>query len=175
MTAHDSSNREAVWSYPKASSGVGVDWITVTVNAGEITGEINFGLDVLEIQPTSEPTDLPPAQTCTDKEKFIRDLTIPDGTRIEPGATFTKSWRFRNDGTCTWNPTYAVVSVSSFSLLDPNLMTRSTSVAPGETIDISMEMQAPLVDGVYEGFWKLRNDRGAPRGEPQPWRACPRE
>jgi hypothetical protein len=160
VTAHDTTNQEAIWSYPKLSSGVGVGWITVTVNAGEITREINFGRDVIEVLPTPEPTDLPPVQTCTDKAEFVRDVTIPDGTRIDPGATFTKTWRFRNDGTCTWNPNYAVVSVSSFSLLGPKLVTLATSVAPGEAIDISMEMQAPLVDGVYEGFWKLRNERG---------------
>jgi hypothetical protein len=33
-------------------------------------------------------------------------------------------------------------------------------VEPGEVIDISVDMKAPLLEGSYEGYWKLRNDEG---------------
>jgi hypothetical protein len=160
VTAHDSTSQNALWTYPKSGSGAGVGWITVTVGAAEIVRDINFGRDYLEIPPTAEPTEMPPSPVCTDAASFVRDVTIPDGTRFDPGESFTKTWRLRNEGTCTWNPDYAAVSVASFSLIGPTLMTLPTSVSPGSTIDISMEMQAPLIDGAYEGFWKLRNDSG---------------
>src|SRR5687768_151168 len=43
-----------------------------------------------------------PASTC-DLARFIKDVSIPDGTVFAPGASFTKTWRMRNEGTCTWS------------------------------------------------------------------------
>ncbi len=47
--------------------------------------------------PVASPTPL-----C-DLGQFVRDVTIPDGTSFTPGATFTKTWRIRNSGTCNWS------------------------------------------------------------------------
>jgi len=35
-----------------------------------------------------------------------------------------------------------------------------STVAPGQTVDISVEMTAPATPGKYTGNWKLRNDKG---------------
>ena len=35
--------------------------------------------------------------------------TIPDGTIMQPGETFQKTWRLKNNGTCTWNSSYKIV------------------------------------------------------------------
>src|SRR5512147_1411150 len=50
-------------------------------------------------QPTLAPvaTNTPvqsPTPAC-DSALFVKDVTIPDGTQIEPGATFKKTWRLR--------------------------------------------------------------------------------
>jgi len=45
------------------------------------------------------PSGVMAAQTCSDWAQFIADVTEPDGTRYDPGATFTKTWRLRNIGT----------------------------------------------------------------------------
>ena len=47
---------------------------------------------------------VPPTATC-DLAQFVRDVTVPDGTTFLPGATFTKTWRLKNAGTCTWSGT----------------------------------------------------------------------
>lgn len=39
-------------------------------------------------------------------------------------------------------------------------MPLSTSVAPGQTVDISMNFAAPLIAGDYRGSWQIRNERG---------------
>ena len=49
------------------------------------------------------------AQYCTDRAQFVTDVTVPDGTKYDPGATFTKTWRLRNVGTCTWTTAYTMV------------------------------------------------------------------
>ncbi len=35
--------------------------------------------------------------------QFISDVTIPDGTTIAADDNFTKTWRLKNIGSCTWN------------------------------------------------------------------------
>ena len=41
-----------------------------------------------------------------------------------------------------------------------NLMTLPTEVAPGQTIDLSMNFIAPVIEGKYRGNWQIRNDKG---------------
>ena len=48
------------------------------------------------------------AWTC-DWAQFIADVTVPDGTTYTPGATFQKTWRLKNIGTCTWTTSYALI------------------------------------------------------------------
>src|SRR5574338_1618752 len=56
----------------------------------------------------------PPTPVC-DQAQFVRDVTIPDGTVFAPGATFTKTWRIKNAGTCTWSG-YSLVFDSGDSM-----------------------------------------------------------
>ena len=51
--------------------------------------------------PVVLPTIKPPAGTVTtgcDNSAFITDVTIPDGTVIPAGQSFTKTWRVSNTG-----------------------------------------------------------------------------
>jgi hypothetical protein len=34
--------------------------------------------------------------------RFVKDVTFPDGTTVQPGSVFLKTWRIRNDGTQRW-------------------------------------------------------------------------
>ena len=35
-----------------------------------------------------------------------------------------------------------------------------TEVAPGESIDLTMNFKAPIIEGDYRGNWQIRNDKG---------------
>lgn len=95
-----------------------------------------------------------------DSAKFESE-TIPDGTSELPGATFTKTWTLKNTGSCTWNANYAIVFVSGESFGAPASKQLTTgTVAPGETVQISVDMKAPTTPGEYKGVWKLRNGSG---------------
>lgn len=37
-----------------------------------------------------------------DRSRFVRDVTIPDGTKLYVGEKFTKIWEIQNVGTCVW-------------------------------------------------------------------------
>jgi hypothetical protein len=108
---------------------------------------------------TSGPVVIP--TTACDAAQFITDVSIPDGTVFSGGATFTKTWRLKNIGTCTWNSSYALVYDSGTSLGGASSVPLSGAVAPGGSIDVSINLQAPSGDGTYRGFWGLTNASGA--------------
>jgi Ig-like domain-containing protein len=107
-------------------------------------------------------TPVPPLQPVTrcDAASFESDVTYPDGATVSRGSTFTKIWRLKNIGTCTWSNSYAIVFVSGEKLGAPDAVSLSGSVGPGQTIDIPVNLTAPNAEGRYRGDWKLRNSSG---------------
>ncbi len=127
------------------------------------------------LPPTQTPlpsfTPLPtftPIPTATpipcNRAGFVADVTIPDGTIIPPGATFTKVWRLKNNGTCTWNINYSVVFSGGDRMGGASPTPLTTNVAPGETVDISITFTAPTTEGKYRSNWKLRAPDGTEFG-----------
>ena len=124
------------------------------------TSTLNFPTSTLAVSNTSAvSTTPPPTQNC-DVAQFIDDVTIPDGTVLDPNEDFTKTWRLKNVGTCTWTSSYAVVFSSGDSMNGPVTQALIGNVNPGQTVDISVELTAPAAGGSYKGFWKLRNAAG---------------
>lgn len=122
-------------------------------------------------QPTVNLTLFPPTGTTAptvpagtpsgDNATLWADVTIPDGTNIDPGAGFTKTWRLKNSGTTTWlKDAYDVVHISTDAIQSVAEVNVPKDVPPGETIDISVEMTAPTTNGTHTSYWRLRNDRG---------------
>ena len=119
------------------------------------------------------PTDEPPTPTVTltptitqtttpcDRAAFVTDVTIPDGEELQPNESFTKTWRLKNDGSCTWTSSYALIFDSGDSMSGPaSKQLTSGTVAPGASMDISVNLTAPSSPGTYKGYWKLRNGSG---------------
>lgn len=107
-------------------------------------------------------TPVPPLQPVTkcDAASFVSDVTYPDGSIVSRGTTFTKIWRLKNVGTCTWTTSYAIVFVGGEQFGAPSAVSLPGSVGPGQTIDISVNLTAPNADGRHRGDWKLRNASG---------------
>jgi hypothetical protein len=110
------------------------------------------------------PTPVPATATATpipcDWAGFVSDVTIPDNTEIMVGQTFTKTWRLKNIGTCTWSTSYKLVFMSGDSMNAPATKALSSSVAPGKTIDVSANLKAPSSTGTYQGNFMLQNASG---------------
>jgi hypothetical protein len=121
----------------------------------------------LSLVPTASPivvntfTSVPPLTsapvTLCDAAAFVSDVTYPDGAGVTLGGTFTKIWRLKNIGTCTWTTSYAIVYVSGERFGAPSAVALPTSVGPGQTVDVAVNLTAPNQNGHYRGFWKLRN------------------
>lgn len=108
------------------------------------------------VPPTATPVPIP----C-DRAQFVSDVTIPDNTSIGTGTTFVKTWRLRNNGSCTWTSGYALVFYNGDAMSGPPFAPITTgTVPPGSTIDISVTLIAPITPGTYKGNWRLRNTGG---------------
>ena len=107
-------------------------------------------------------TNVPPLQPVTrcDAASFISDVTYPDGSIVAPGSPFTKIWRVRNSGTCTWNTNYDLVYVGGERFSSPSAVAVPGTVAPGQTVDLAVDLVSPTRSGSYTGYWKLRNSSG---------------
>ena len=121
------------------------------------------------IQPTLTFTNtaIQPAPTATQAvsgvcnwASFVSDISVPDGTRFTANARFTKTWRLKNIGTCTWTTAYSLIFDSGDSLSGPASVSMPRDVAPGETVDISVNLIAPGYPVVYMSYWKLQSGSG---------------
>jgi hypothetical protein len=150
-TANASSLLPGTWTYP----AIDVGSQTVELKAGENKLGVNFGWDYQFLPGTAGSNN---DGACTYKAAFIADITVPDNTVFAPGASFVKTWRVRNDGTCAWGKDYALSSlafVGGNPLGAPEGVALPGNVQPGNTADISVSMTAPVTPGVYRSEWKL--------------------
>ncbi len=114
--------------------------------------------------PTSTPPNTPTPPAPCNAAEFVSDVTIPDNTVLLPGAGFVKTWKLKNVGTCTWNRSYSVVYVTGHSMGTTLQFPLTTSVAAGQTGNISISLVAPLESGNWIGWWKLQDASGAQFG-----------
>jgi hypothetical protein len=107
------------------------------------------------------PTNTAVPTTYCDWVAFVKDVTIPDGMQLSAGEVFTKTWRLQNRGTCTWTPDYMLVYTSGDQMGSTTAVRLSSNVAPGQTVDVSVTLTAPAVNGYQRSYWMLRNPSGA--------------
>jgi hypothetical protein len=112
------------------------------------------------ITPPNTAPPLPSATSNCNVMDFVDDVTIPDGTVMTPGQTFTKTWRLKNIGTCAWTTSYAVVFSTGDAMNGPSAQALTGIVNPGQTVDISVNLTAPAGTGDFTGNWKLRDASG---------------
>ena len=102
---------------------------------------------------------LRPEQACSDRAEFVEDVTIPDNTSIPAGTTFTKTWRVKNTGTCTWTHEYSLYLVGRIPGADfYQKLKLEENVSPNQIIDISVELTAPSIQGIARWEWMLQNE-----------------
>jgi len=114
--------------------------------------------------PHVGPPAGPPAGTCARglAARFVKDVTIFDGTQMAPGTRFTKIWRLKNVGEVAWPPGTRMLFVGgdqmSTEMSVP--LARASPVMPGDEVDVAVEMWAPSDIGRYLGYWRLMGPHG---------------
>lgn len=122
------------------------------------------------LTPTPSPTSSPtPDLTATYAAGCIFDLEIVSEPAIYPavlmpGQQFTKRWEIQNTGTCPWPDGSELVLVSGDEL---NVQQVSVihPLAPGESEEISVTMQAPEEYETYTDVWQVQDSLGNPVGD----------
>ena len=89
---------------------------------------------------------------------MIEDVTVPDNAQMTRGAKFTKTWRFVNNGKCNWSG-YTIAFVAGDRMASPDSAPVPATEA-GKTVDVSVELTAPSLDGSYTGYFELKNANG---------------
>ncbi|MGM0374751.1 MAG: NBR1-Ig-like domain-containing protein [Chloroflexota bacterium] len=116
----------------------------------------------IQLYPTLTPT---PREDCINRLRFEKDISIPDGTRVEPGQSIVKRWLVTNAGTCNWNENYTVKLVSGPDLGAP----RSQNLYParnGQQVILQMTFTAPDEAGQYISTWQALDPQGNRFGDP---------
>jgi uncharacterized protein YkwD len=96
--------------------------------------------------------------SCQDSAILLEDVTVPDNAVMPRGGKFTKTWRFMNSGKCNWSG-YTIAFVAGDRMETPD----SALIPPteaGKTVDVSIELTAPSLDGSYTGYYELKNANG---------------
>ena len=115
------------------------------------------------LTPTLEVTITPtlaitvPAN-CTTSAVLLRDVTVPDGTQMKAGETFTKTWEFLNNGTCPW--VGFTLQFSSGNQMNAPLSAPIPDTLPKDSVQASVELTAPTANGSYTGNFTLNDSNG---------------
>ncbi len=116
--------------------------------------------------PTSQPaapapTPAPAADTnCVNKLAFFADVTIPDDTAFRQGDTFVKTWKLRNEGTCTLDNHYSLVFGGGDQMNGPLSQPLTDPIDPGEIFEVSVNLTAPSRGGPHVGNWQFQSPSG---------------
>lgn len=146
----------AVFTAAAQTAAVQLTQVAAT-NPKTATPQTSLFLATLTPSPNAAQPNITPTEDTCDKAKFITDVTVEDGTDFSPNEKFTKTWRVENIGTCTWTSDYALVFDKGEQMggVSPQLI--MGSVAPGDMVDISINLTAPAEDGNYVSNWQIRN------------------
>lgn len=87
--------------------------------------------------------------------------TINDGTEIAVGKGFTKTWRLKNTGSCTWSAAFTLVWVQGDLMgADSVIQLTAVDVPPNSYANVDVAMIAPSPPGSYKSYWMLRSADG---------------
>merc|ERR1719502_1853343 len=96
--------------------------------------------------------------------RFVRDVTIFDGTQMGASTKFTKIWKLKNSGEVAWPAGTRMLFVGGDQMTSEMSVPLSRDgqvvVKPGEEVDVAVEMIAPTDLGRYLGYWRLVGPNG---------------
>ncbi len=141
-----------------ASSPVGLTLQSVMATSVAVGVSTNMpGTNAPAPTPAHTPTPIPGIAGpggCVLNMQFIADVSVADGTTIPFNGAFTKTWRVRNSGTCTWNSSYRLVFASGSQLGAPGSVPLMPA-KPNDVVDLSVPMRAPASgSGTLSGEWR---------------------
>ncbi|MEZ4662070.1 MAG: NBR1-Ig-like domain-containing protein [Caldilineaceae bacterium] len=106
------------------------------------------------LAPTAAPqSEAAQPALCTNNAAFAGDITLPDGSEVQPETATVKTWRIRNTGSCTWSADYQLRFAGGDQLGGPESAAIGVEVAPGAEFNAEIPLVAPAGAGRYQGQW----------------------
>jgi hypothetical protein len=129
--------------------------------------QIPTQLGELEAAPIFPEEDQKPTPTpaCTNSLWFLSDITIPDGSVVQPGERLDKRWQVQNNGTCNWDEDYQVRLIAGPGMGVP-VQQALVPALSGTEVDIRMVFIAPQESGSYRSAWQAYDPQEQPFGDP---------
>lgn len=98
--------------------------------------------------------------------RFVTDVSLPDGSEVAPGAQLVKTWRFRNESPRAWpEGSYLMVVGKKSDLLGAPETSPVPICAPGQEVDVSVPLVAPIEAGRYTAYFRLAGPQGKKFGQ----------
>lgn len=118
------------------------------------------------IQPgIVNPPPPSPTPVCVSNLLFIEDITIPDGTQVDPGEILDKRWLIENNGTCNWDQQFSLRLIAG-----PGMGTNPDKALfparSGSRAEIQILFTAPQEPGIYRSAWQAADPQGNLFGDP---------
>lgn len=118
--------------------------------------------------PLASPTpDLRPTSTpqCTNVLSYLEDLSVPDGSSVQPGAQVDKRWRLENSGSCNWDEHYHLRLIAGPSLGVPSEQALYPARS-GTQFTLQIIFTGPTEPGTYRSAWQAYDPQGQAFGDP---------
>jgi hypothetical protein len=104
----------------------------------------------------ASPTVSTDSSSACDNAAYVADVSIPDGTKMDPGQSFKKTWTLHNNGTCTWDNHYKLSFLSGDQMGGSDAFV-VVPVPPGQEMNVSVNLTSPSSYGDYKGVWQMKN------------------
>jgi hypothetical protein len=157
-SSESSSSSVSVTSSFEESKGQDDDASTSTLPTAEAS-LVAPAEHVTAVMMATEPPAPKPAAPSKPMARFVRDVTMPDGSKVQPCSVFVKCWRVRNDGAAAWPENCCLVNAGGDEMFpETELRIPVPSAAAGEEVDISVHLTAPSATGRHVGYFRLQDD-----------------
>ncbi len=92
------------------------------------------------------PISSTPGSSAQEDAQLEGHITVPDGSEIQAGSTFEKTWAVRNTGSIAWSTGYELVQVGGADM-GPTRHVAAEGVAPQAIANLTVNMTAPEETG----------------------------
>ena len=152
------------------SFGIWIGVLLLASGCQDITSGQTPTPETLFVPPTpgpysfvSEATSVPPPPTqqgrCKNQLKYLKDLTIPDGSDVAPGKKITKRWLISNEGSCNWDQSYSFQLISGLALGAEKVQDLNP-IRQGAKGIVEITFTAPDNPGRYNSWWQAYDPKG---------------
>jgi hypothetical protein len=138
---------------PATSSGNAIN-ITNTTPTSPLEQTKGFG--------TPQPS---PTPDCQSNLLYLEDITIPDGTSVNPSDPLDKRWLVENNGTCNWDHRFGLRLIAG-PAMSADLEQALFPARSGNQAEVQIQFTAPQEPGLYRSAWQAADPEGKFFGDP---------